>query len=390
MKLRLLFLLLLIGTGVFAQNADTLFVLSSPQFSNPFYESYSRNFTGAEAAGRGYTGAAVLSSASGSLINPAALKPDSAAVFTEIGIKPPLDEDNLPFNSNYTSTSPLGLFGFNFPLSSKLSVAAMYSNPKSISLESFSIVINQGAWMVERTPKYYLHQFSGIASYRFLEGVNLGLSLHNQIHYIDDPIFLRSYDRVERSRYALRVQPGVLLMQGPLMFGASATLPAEIDWDLRYAHYQTTLPLELTGGFSYTNGPYRLAADLGFINDSVVDNKFSDRYSLHLGAEQRDGNRIVRAGYMYRSNVWNGELMLPVNTSATADSSMFWDAVVQSLPIKDNSQHFLTVGLSYLFKQGQVNISALQSIVGDNRQTQINLGLSVKLSTFGRKELPNY
>lgn len=90
---------------------------------------------------------------------------------------------------------------------------------------------------------------------------------------------------------------------------------------------------------------------------------------------------------MYRSNIWDGMLKIPENT-ANPDSSMFWDDLAQEMPIRDNQQHFLSVGLGYLFKFGQINISAMQCIVGDTRQTQINLGLGIKLNTFMRKELP--
>lgn len=387
MKFRLLLILSLLGTMLFAQNTTPLEDLSTPQFASPLYDGFSRNYLGAEAAGRGYTGAAVLGSISGALINPAVLMPDSAMVFTEIGIKPPQNENTLPFNSNYVSTTPLGMFGFSGQAGSRFALAALYSNPKSIMLESYSILINQGAWIVERKPKYNLHQFSGLLSYKAMDNLNLGIALNSQIHSIADPLYLRTYDRVERTRYALRIQPGMLYRMGYVMVGASAILPAKIDWDLRYGQYESTLPLEVTGGISFSKENYRFSGDISYINDKAVDSRFSDRYGLHLGAEQREGNRIFRAGYMYRSNIWDGMLKIPENT-ANPDSSMFWDDLAQEMPIRDNQQHFLSVGLGYLFKFGQINISAMQCIVGDTRQTQINLGLGIKLNTFMRKELP--
>jgi hypothetical protein len=390
MKVRILLVLIVLFSVLQAQERGSLEELSAPQFTNPFYESFSRNYLGAEAAGRGYTGAAVPGNASGALVNPAVMMPDSAHVFTELNIKPSQDEVNLPLNSNYTSPMPLGLFGINARIGSRLAIAGMYSNPKSINLQAFSIEINQGAWWVERFPKYYLHQISAMASYKAMENLSLGLSLHNQIHYLDDVIFLRTYDRIERSEYALRIQPGVFWQTGEFGLGASATIPSNIDWDLHYARYDTVLPLELNAGVSYTKDSYRLSADMAFINDSAISDEFSDRYSAHLGVEKRDGNRILRAGYMFRSNVWDGDLMLPVNTSAEADSSMFWDDVATSLPIKDNSQHFLSVGIGFFFKHGLINLSAMQCIVGENPQTQINLGIALKLSTFRRKEIVSY
>ncbi|MDD5535560.1 MAG: hypothetical protein PHS36_00025 [Candidatus Cloacimonetes bacterium] len=387
MKIRFIFILMLACTGLFAQGVDTLFVLNAPMYANPFYEYYSRNFHGAEAAGRGYTGAAVLGGIQSGLINPAVMRADSASVFAELSIKPPQNVDRMIFNANYVSPMPLGIFGFSFPLGKKMLLSTMYSNPKSIDLQDFIIEINQGADLVQRSPKYNLHQFSLLANYRVLYSLSVGMAAHYQLHNFDDPIFLRTYDRVTKSTPALRLQPGILLQRGPVMAGVSAVLPTDIDVDLRYARYYYTLPLELSAGLSYTKGMYRLSGDFGYINDSAVDDRFNDRYSLHMGAEKHSENRIFRAGYMFRSNVWDGEIMLPENTAANADSSMFWDDVPTSMLIKDGAQHFLTAGITYLFKHGQIDASIMHCIVGENRQTQVNIGLGVKLSTFFAKEL---
>ncbi|MCK9557872.1 MAG: hypothetical protein PHQ78_03245 [Candidatus Cloacimonetes bacterium] len=388
MKTRLVFILMLVCTGLFAQSADTLSVMNVSMYANPFYESYSRNFHGAEAAGRGYTGAAVLGGAEAGLINPAVMMADSAYAFAEISVKPSQDVDGLIFNANYVSPMPLGIFGFGFPVGSRMVLSAMYSNPKSIQLQDFIIEINQGADLVVRSPKYNLHQFSALANYRVIDSIRLGLAAHYQLHNYFDPIFLHSYDRVEESVAALRLQPGILMEHGPFMAGLSATLPTPIEVDLRYGNYDYDLPLELSGGLSYTKGEYRLSGDCGFINDSALDGRFNDRFSLHLGGERHRENRIFRAGYMYRSDVWEGEIMLPLNTTANADTSMFWEDVPTSMRVKNDSQHFITAGISYLFKHGKIDASIMHCIIGDNPQTQFNIGLGIKLNTFFSKELP--
>ncbi|MDD4231668.1 MAG: hypothetical protein PHU48_03295 [Candidatus Cloacimonetes bacterium] len=387
MKQCLIIFMLIIAVGIFAQSADTLWVFNAPQFANPFYETYSRNYLGVEAAGRGYTGAAVLSNAHSALINPAVMTADSANIFIEFGIKPPQNEDELKFNANYVSPTPLGVFGFSMPLNSKWNIAAMYNNPKSIYLEDFIIEINQGASIVAISPKYYLHQFSAVANYKLTDKVSLGMALHNQIHYFYNPIFLRSYAKVSDTAYRVRMQPGFLFKQDKWMVGGSALLPGKIDVDLRYGKYEYPLPLELNAGLSYTSGQHRLSGDFSFVNDSAVDEKFSSRYGVHLGAEKRVENHIIRAGYMFKSNVWDGRVMLAENTTANADTSIFWLDVPNSLDVKDNNQHFLTAGLGYLFKHGQINVSLLHCIIGENRQTQVNMGLSIKLNTFMSSKL---
>jgi hypothetical protein len=386
MKYGMIILCLVLAGSLAAQSADTLFVLSSPQFTNPFYDAFSQNYIGVEAAGRGYTGAAVPGTAQAAYINPATMMADSAKVFIEVNIKPPVRTEGLAFESRYSSPMPFAVAGVSFPVGQRLAASISYNNPKSIVLDDFSILINQGADVITRYPKYQLHQFSGMASYQLSSQWKLGLSLHNQIHYLDDVIFLRTYDRIREYKYALRFQPGLLYQGEALAVGLSATLPTEMQWDLRYARYDTVLPLQLSTGLSFTKDNYRFSTDFNYGQDSAIDDAFEDRYSIHLGAERRNGNKILRAGYFYRSNVWDGQLLLPVNTSAQADSSIFWDDVSTTLPVPENSQHFLSLGYGYLFRDGSINLSALSCVAGETKTTQINLSLSLYLSSFKRED----
>ncbi len=386
MKLRFFIFGLVLISALGAQSADTLFVLQSPQYMNPMYEAFSLNYLGVEAAGRGYTGTGVPGSAQEAFLNPAVMMVDSARVFTEINIKPPIDADGLVFQSRYSSPVPFGVLGVSFPLGQKLAAAITYSNPKSLVLDDFSIVILQGADVVTRYPRYYLHQFSGMANYQVLDQLKLGLSLHNQIHFLDDVIFIKTYDRIREYKYALRVQPGILYQTHDLTAGLSLTLPTKMDWDLTYAQYDTVLPLEASAGLSYAKDRYRFSSDFRYSQDSAIDDKYEDRYSIHLGAERRDGNKIMRAGYFYKSNVWDGRVLLPLNTSAQADSSIFWDDVARTLPIEDNSQHFISIGFGYFFRDGNINLSALTAVASEFKTTQINLSLSLYLSAFKRKD----
>ena len=385
MKKYLLFLSMLVVISLQAQSADTLQVIPMPQYANPFYEAFSRNYLGVEAAGRGYTGTAVAGSAQGALINPAIMMTDSTRVFTEVNIKPPVDAEGLAFSSRYSSPAPFGTLGVSFPLGTKIAAAVIYSNPKSLVLDDFSVVINQGADLVTRFPKYYLHQLSAAARYQLNDEWNLGLSVHNQLHYLDDVIFLRTYDRVRDYSYSLRFQPGLFYQAGDLGLGLSAMLPTPIKWDLKYAAYDLTLPLELSAGLSYTKDIYRISTDFRYIQDSALDDNFEDRMSIHLGAERREGNKILRAGYFYSSNIWDGTVLLPIDADSV-DESIFWDDVSPTLPVKDNTQHFLSVGFGYFFRDGTINLSALTTVVSDSPCTQINLSLSLYLSSFKRKD----
>jgi hypothetical protein len=390
MKSVLIILCVIFCSALSAQAADTLQSFNMPQFANPFYDFFSRNYLGVEAAGRGYTGISILGSALNAQLNPASIQADSAMAYTELSIKPPLSAEGLSFNSRYSSPIPIGIFGFSFPISAKISSAIAYNNPKSIILDDFSIEINQGADIVTRYPTYYLHQLSAAMAYHYSDNLHLGLSLHNQLHYLDDVLFLRSYDRVRDYTYRLRFQPGIIVGNHLWGAGFSATLPTPVEWDLKYATYESNLPLELSLGTHYAFDNNRVAADIRFRQDSEISPAFNDHISLHLGGEKRTGNNIYRAGYFYSSDVFSGLIKLPINTSAQADTSIFWDEVATALPIADTAQHFLSVGFGHLFRDGSINVSAMHAFVGEQRQTQVNLSLSLYLSSFKRKDFLYY
>lgn len=390
MKYRLLILYLLLSTALAAQAADTLHSFNTPQFSSPIYDFFARNYLGVEAAGRGYTGISILSSAQNNLLNPASMIVDSARVFTELSIKPPLSAEGIGFNSRYSSPIPLALLGFSFPLGSKLAAAVSYNNPKSIILDDFSIEINQGADLVTRYPTYYLHQLSASLAYHPIPKLHLGLSLHNQLHYLDDLLFLRSYDRIREYNYSLRVQPGIIFTAEHWGAGLTATLPTSVDWELKYAQYSAQLPLEVALGTHYSFDHYRVAADLHFRNDAAIVDDFKDHVSVHLGAEKRVLNNIYRFGYFYSSDVFSGIITLPVNTTAQADTSIFWNDVSPTLPISDTSQHFVSLGFGHHFRDGSINVSLMHALVGEYRQTQLNLSLNLYLSSFRRKDFLRY
>ena len=119
--------------------ADSLYLLL-PQFSNPFYDTFSRNYIGSTSAGRGYTGVSVLGGLDNALLNPASVLPDSAKFFIEMNIKPSLEAEGYPLYANYTSPFPLGLLGLSFALENKFSLGVLYNLPKSITLDDYSFL----------------------------------------------------------------------------------------------------------------------------------------------------------------------------------------------------------------------------------------------------------
>ena len=379
-------MILLAMTGIlFGQSNDGL-QLSQPQFSNPFYDSFARNFTGTIAAGRGYTGVATMGDISTLCLNPATNLPDSAKIVAELNIKPQINADGYVTEASYTSLAPLGLVAVGMGIGHGFSAGLAYNNPRSIRLDDFSMFKNQGAAIEQRFPAYYLHQFS--ASLAHHRGpLHLGLNLHNQLHFVDDNIFWGSYDRVREYAYSLRIQPGIIYETSAVNLGLTGTLPSSFNWDLRHADYKVKQPLELSAGVAYTTSRMSLAAEAQWEQTSKVDEAFDDRLSLKAGFEKYLGWLSYRVGYMYIPEVFSGEISLPVDESMEADPSPDWDSVPDSLIIETNNQHYATLGLSYMHRDGAIHLALVQSLSNKAPHTQVNLSLSFYLHSFRRKGL---
>ncbi|MCB5233695.1 MAG: hypothetical protein LHW60_00405 [Candidatus Cloacimonetes bacterium] len=376
-------LLIVLSLGLFAGVQDTLKVLTTPQFAGAYYAAFARNYLGAEAAGRGYTGVALSGSSEMGLINPAVMRPDSVRVFVELDIKPSIAEPSLDFAPRYESAVPVGIVGIGMPLSSKMHLALCYSNPQSIVLKDYTIEINQGGQLIARQPNYELHQASIMANYLPSENLSFGLGVHNQLHRIRDSIFRHDFHRDDHNMYALRIQPGMLYERGNFAFGLSALLPWKINWELRHVDYQQVLPWEIKTGVSYEKGQNRAALDLGYRNYKAENELFKDEMSLGLGLERRDDNRIYRLGYMYKSGVWSGTILLPIHSNLD-DVGDIWEWQ-ETMTILSDEQHYLSAGVEYLFKDGSLNLSILQAAFGEVYTTHLQMGLNLRLSVFTRK-----
>lgn len=382
MKLSLVFSLMLAVSISFlcAQSADTL-SLVLPQYMNPFYDSFARNYPGVTAAGKGYSGAAHLGDVSGVNLNPASLLPDSLQLSVEINLKPPVNAVGYPNAAEHTSRVPFGMITLNGRISERISAALVYSLPKAIYLDDFSMWINMGSDLVQRYPSYYLMQFTANAGYHY-ENWHLGLNLHNQLHLLDDPIFMHTYNRIRSNRYALRVQPGIIYDASKLRVGISGMPETSFDWDLTYTKYRAILPAWATAGINIKNGENTYILDAEFEQFSKICSHFEDRLIIKAGLEKDLGRNIYRIGYMYVPEVYSGYFRLPYNQDATPQSSFWWGPVNDHLRISPNTQHFLTGGFSYYYRYGSINLALMQEVGGEANHTQFSLSTSFYLNSI--------
>ncbi|MDY0151202.1 MAG: hypothetical protein RBS43_02890 [Candidatus Cloacimonas sp.] len=385
MKTRFILLIALLALSwmLQAQNVSGL-DLPLPQFTNPFYDSFSKNYPGINAAGRGNTGVAALGDATTLLLNPAGAVPDSTQLFLELDFKPPIEAYGYSTYARYSAPPPFSLLGVSGKLGSKVSGGLYYNMPKSILLDDFSILINQGNDMVVRLPVYYIYQLTANLGYHSGPW-HWGVNVHNQLHYTDDTVFLKTYDRVRDFKYALRIQPGLIYDFGKVNVGLSVMPPTRYDWDLKYKNYDVIQPLWLNAGLSGEHKGFNVSLETEFEQFSAISDDFKDRITLKAGVEKAKGSMVYRAGYLHTSNVFAGLIQLPENTSATADTSIFWNDVPTSFTIKDGSQHIISCGLSHYHRDGSINLAAMHSFSADAPQTQVMISLSLYLSSFHRK-----
>jgi len=384
-------LLLLLGIGcIFAQPLE----FPQPQFITPIFDSFTRNYVSTSAMGRGYTGITIPGGMDNALLNPAAYLPDKPALHLELLAKPSIkvdfyaDQDtstgyNMTANDRLTSPVPFGIFAVGSSVNDHISYGFLYSMPKTVRMEDFSVATNMGMSLIVRYPTFNLHQFTANAAYH-KDQFHFGVNLHNQFYYLGDVTFLRTFDRVRDTKYLLRPQFGFLYTGENINTGLTLVPPQKTNWDLKYVIYDTKLPLNVSGGVAYKHNGTQLAAELEYEQCSAICDEFKDRYTFHLGAEKTIEQYTYRLGYIYHPEVWHGDYLLPDAASDTI--SIWWDKILPGGTVKKNTQHILTGGFSWHHKDVNVNLSGLVNVANTAPVSQISLSVDLYFSAFQRKD----
>ncbi len=384
-KLLLLLMLTLIAFSIHAQQDSLNF--PAPQYMLPFYDHFSENHLNAEAMGRGFTVMAYPGRVENAVNNPATLSAAKSYVYMEVTIKPPIDEINQPDSMLFSSPIPFGMFGFSGKLYEKLLGAISYNVPKSLYYDNFSVDLMQGADVVTRYPSYHLHQITGTLAYP-IRNFRLGLNLHNQFHSFNDIIVFQTFDRIDKTFYVLRIQPGILYQWNDLNLGLAVTLPVKTEMDVKYLNYDVTLPLKISGGASYQYTNNRFLAEAEWEQFSEMSSAFDDRLTLRLGYEKRIRDVIYRAGLTSVPAVYKGAYRLPVLETTNPEQLRWWQNVPRGGYIGDTSQLYLTAGFTYNFKGGRLTLGLMQDVLGKVPTTQFAMALGFDLETLkGRKFL---
>lgn len=383
MKRFSLFILLLIAASLSAQAADTL-NFPQPQFVNPIFDSYSRNYIGSTSMGRANTGVSMPGALDNVLNNPASYNPDQSAMHLEMLIKPPVDTEIYIGENNFLSPIPFGMVGMGGKLGNHLSGALMYSLPKSITMDAFRVEMNLGNYVFVREPVYNLHQISANLGYH-LDNLHFGLNLHNQLHYLGEYTVLRSFELLNDVKYLLRPQFGALFTTDTGNIGVTFSPEQAVNWDLKYVDYDTVMPMQIGAGVSIKDDNRTYIAELEWQNNTAIDAAYDNRLILKAGYEATVRKFTYRLGYMYHPQIWEGVYRYTMNTTANADTSIWWDSVQSTGRLNENTQHLISAGFTWHHRDGAINVALLSDIAGNSPVTQINLSMSLYLSSFRRK-----
>ncbi len=376
------------GVALAAQNLD----FPQPQYLNPVFDSFTRNYISTTAMGRGFTGLAIPGGVDNVLKNPAGYRPDKASLHLELLVKPPVDSDiyAMADTSVYyqmspevmTSPVPVGIIGGGGKIGPSFTYGLLYSMPKAVKVDFFGVGINMGSGLIQRYPSYYLNQITANAAWH-KDKLHVGLNLHNQIHYLGDVTFLRSFERIRSTKYILRPQLGMLFSGETMSAGLSVTPQQNADWDLKFAQYETVLPLNIAVGGAYSKNDATFTAELDYEQCSALSDAFNDRYSIRLGVEKTIRRYTYRAGYIYHPQVWNGFFNIPDAQSDT--TSIWWNAVLPMGEVGKNNQHLITIGSTWSHPDVRVNLAGLIDVAGQAPVAQVNVSVDLFFSAFKRK-----
>jgi len=365
---------------------------AAPEFIQCIFDQYSVNYLNAQAIGRGHTGVATAGGVNSVLINPASLELDAAYSYFELFLKPSIEEMNTKVfennnndayvSQNYISESPFGIVGFGMPAGS-LYLAFTFSTPQSLEYDSFARELNSEDEIILH-PSFVRYQFATTLATRWRDfsfGLNLLADLYSQKDY-------RSYwqmGRQDTSDWLLRAQAGVRWRRESLELGVAYTPAVDKEFDLDYQEeYDTTIPAVLTAGAAWRLGSVKLLADVEHQACSQQSSYYDDRIRLKFGVEKYSGPYTLRAGAMHVSGVYSGEVAFPdAPDSISVQNTYYLPKEDQAyIVIPENDQLFITGGISYAFRSGDLHLGVMADVLGDVPVVQLYTSFSLNMESF--------
>lgn len=370
--MRKIFLLIMIILPIMIFAETSNFV--APEFIGSIYDTYSKNYLGADVSSMGNTGASRLGNISHALLNPAALFSKNIEISFEYLSKKNKGELDNNRDMRYQSYSPVGLTGISFSPAKNWSTGFSISTPKSILYDDFQWNLPTNVRIIKR-PAFKETNYILTNSYRF-SNLSLGLNLILANYFYEDYGEYWSFEYLEINKTFMKYQPGIYYNYHHFSFGSSYTFKTKQKFNLGEEKYNTTIPSKFTFESTYKLDKFSISAGFDYEKTSEQSNLYSDKKQYKFGIKIPLNTTVLRLGFFSSPSIFSGDINY------------------YGLDIMDNSQHtanfskadsfFLTGGLEFNLPYTKI----MYSVVGDvsnNTPLEMIISISANISSVNKK-----
>jgi hypothetical protein len=355
---------------VFAEASDFV----SPEFISSVYDTYTKNYLGADVSSMGNTGGSRLSGLSHSLLNPASLRSKNIEFYCELISKRNKRELDNNRDMRYQSNSPIGLVGISFSPIKNLSTGLSISTPKSILYDDFHWTLPTNQRIIKR-PAFKETDFILTNAFQLLN-FSLGLNLILTNYLYEDYGEYWSFEYISINKKFIRYQPGIYYSYEDFSFGTSYTFKSKQLFSFGIEKYNTTIPSKFTFETTYNVNKMSISVGLDYEKTSEQSNLYKDRAQYKLGVKIPLNNTNLKFGFFSSPSIFSGDVNYP------------------GLDLMDESQHicnFSQANSFFLTSGFEINLpytKLMYSVIGDianNSPVEMFFSVSSNISGLNKK-----
>ena len=347
---------------------------AAPEFISSIYDTYTKNYLGADISAMGNTGASRLGNISHGLLNPAVLYSKNIEFTFEILSKKNKRELDNNRDSRYQSFSPLGLIGISLSPLKNFSTGLSVSTPKSILYDDFTWELPTIEKIIKK-PSFRETDFTLTNAYKF-SNLSLGLNLILTNYFYEDYGEYWSFEYLEVDKYFMKYQPGIYYSKNNFSFGTSYIFKTKQKFNLATEKYNTTIPSKLTIETTYNLDNFSISAGFDYEKTSEQSSSYKDKKEYKFGMKIPLNKTILRLGFFSSPSIFSGEVNYP------------------GVDILDGSQHianfskkdsfYLTGGLEYNLPFTTLTYSVIGDI-SNNSPVEMQISIRANISNMRKK-----
>jgi len=370
MRKTFLLIMIILPIMMFAEASNFV----APEFISSIYDTYSKNYLGADVSSMGNTGASRLGNISHALLNPAALYSKNIEISFEYLSKKNKGELDNNRDMRYQSFNPIGLAGISLSLAKNWSTGLSISTPKSILYDDFHWSLPTNERIIKR-PAFKETNFILTNAYKF-SNLSLGLNLILTNSHYEDYGEYWSFEYLEINKNFMKYQPGLYYSYNNFSFGTSYTFKTKQKFDLREEKYDTTIPSKFTIETTYKLNKFYVSAGFDYVKTSEQSSLYSDKKQYKFGMKIPLNTTILRLGFFSSPSIFSGDVNYPGSD------------------IMDDSQHignfseansfYLTGGLEFNLPYTKLTYSVISDI-SNNAPVEMLFSVSANISGMNKK-----